>query len=397
MSDSQAVFELTGSPQDVHTALHEAGPIRRVKLPNGVPVWLVTRHAEVRQALNDPRLSNQDQADWFDQGALLPHVRSAMNTSMLRIDPPDHTRLRKLVNKVFVPRRIEGLRPGVQQFTGELLDGLAAEGGTVDLISQYAAPLPVQVVCELLGVPVEDRDNYRHWADAFAAGIGAPVFPAKEITDFVDHLRDLIELRRSEPDDALLSALIAARDESDRLSEDELLSTAFLLIIAGHETSTNLIGNGIYMLLNDPARADRIRENPQELATTIEEILRYESPVTAASLRTATCEMDLFGADMAAGDLVMMSLRAANLDGEVFGTDSSEFRMNREHNPHLAFGHGIHFCMGAPLARIEAQIAIGDFLTRFPKASLDVSPDAMQWRPGLLTRGLASLPVTLNG
>ena len=396
MSDSQAVVELTGSPQDVLSALHEAGPIQCVKLPNGVPVWLVTRHAEVRQALNDPRLSNLDQADWFDQGALSPQVRAAMNTSMLRIDPPDHTRMRKLVNKVFVPRRIEALRPGVQRFTGDLLDRLAAEGTVADLIAQYAAPLPVQVICELLGVPVEDRDSYRHWADAFAAGIGAPVFPAQEVTDFVEHLRGLIALRRAEPDDALLSALIAARDQTDRLSEDELVSTAFLLIIAGHETSTNLIGNAIYMLLRDPERADRIRANPQELAGAVEEILRYESPVTAASLRTATCALNLFGADIAAGDLVMMSLRAANLDGGVF-SESSEFRMDRDHNPHLAFGHGIHFCMGAPLARMEAQIAIGEFLNRFPKARLAGAPDTVQWRPGILTRGLANLPVSLHG
>jgi cytochrome P450 len=396
MSDSQAVAELTGSPQDTLTALHDAGPIQRVKLPNGVPVWLVTRHAEVREVLNDPRLSNRDQVDWFDRGALSPQVRAAMNTSMLRIDPPDHTRMRKLAAKVFVPRRIEALRPRIQQLTGDMLDRLAAAGTVADLIAQYASPLPVQVICELLGVPVEDRDSYRDWADAFAAGIGAPVFPVQEITDFVEHLRELIAHRRAEPDDALLSALIAARDQTDRLSEDELISTAFLFIIAGHETTTNLIGNGIYMMLRAPERADRIRAHPQELAPAIEEILRYESPVTAASLRTATCALNLFGADLTAGDLVMVSLRAANRDGSVF-SETTEFRMDRDRNLHLAFGHGIHFCMGAPLARLEAQIAIGEFLTRFPKARLAVTPDTVQWRPGILTRGLTNLPVTLRG
>lgn len=394
MSGSQAV-ELTGSPEDVLTALHDAGPIQRVKLPNGLPVWLVTRHAEVREVLNDPRLSNRDQQDWFDQGALSPPVRAAMNTHMLRIDPPDHTRLRKLVVMTFTRRRIEALRPRVRQLTGDLLDRLVTEGATADLIAQYAAPLPVQVICELLGVPAENRDSYRHWAEAFAAGIGAPVFPVQEITDFVEHLRELIAHRRAEPDDALLSALIATRDETDRLSEDELISTAFLFIIAGHETTTNLIGNGIYMLLRDPELAARIRANPQELEPTIEEFLRYEGPVIAASPRTATCALNLFGADIAAGDIVMVSLRGANRDSSVF-LETNEFHMDREHNPHVAFGYGIHHCIGAPLARMEGQIAIGEFLARFPKARLAAAPETIQWRPGILTRGLASLPVTLQ-
>jgi cytochrome P450 len=394
MTDTQAVVEFTGSPQDALASVHEPGPVQRVKLPNGMPVWLVTRHAEVRAVLGDPRLSNRDQVDWFDGGALSPLVRAAMNSHLLRIDPPDHTRMRRLVAKAFVPRRIEALRPRVREFTRDLLDRLAAQG-TADLIASYAAPLPVQVICEMLGVPVADRESYRAWADAFAAGIGAPVFPVQEITDFVEHLRGLIAHRRAEPDDGLLSALIAARDQDDRLSEDELISTAFLFIIAGHETTTNLIGNGIYILLREPDRADHIRAHPQELPRAVEEFLRYEGPVTAASLRTATCAMNLFGAEVAAGDLVMVSLRAANRDGGVF-PEPTELRMDRERNPHLAFGHGIHFCMGAPLARLEAQLAIGEFLNRFPRARLAQAPDTLQWRPGLLTRGLASLPVTVD-
>lgn len=395
MSDSQTGVGLTDSPQDALASLHVAGPVRRVHLPNGVPVWLVTRHAEVRAALNDPRLSNRDRHDWFDQGALSPQVRAAMNTSMLRIDPPDHTRMRKLVAKAFVPRRIEELRPSIQRLNGVLLDGLAQTDGVADLITHYASPLPVQVMCQLLGVPAEDRDNYRHWADAFTAGVGAPVFPAQEVTDFVEHLRGLVARRRAEPDDALLSALIAARDQEDRLSEDELISTAFLFMVAGHETTTNLIGNGLYLLLQDPERADRIRAHPQELPQAIEEFLRYEGPVTGASLRTATSAFNLFGADVEDGDLVMVSLHAANHDDSVI-SEPGEFRLDRERNPHLAFGHGIHFCIGAPLARMEAQVAIGDFLNRFPKARL-AAPDAIQWRPGLLTRGLNDLPVALHG
>jgi len=296
---------------------------------------------------------------------------------------------------VFLPRRIEELRPNVARLTGDLLDRMAT-GSQADLVADYASPLPVQVICELLGVPVEDRDSFRGWADAFAAGIGSPVFPVQEITDFVDHLRGLIDRRRAHPDDGLLSALIAARDENDQLSEDELVSTAFLFIIAGHETSTNLIGTGLYLLLREPDRAEYLRTRPADLARAIEEFLRYESPVTAASLRTASCSMNLFGTDIADGDMVMVSLRAANRDDAVF-TDPAELKWDRDRNSHLAFGHGIHFCMGAPLARVEAQIALGDFLTRFPAARLAVDADRVAWRPGILTRGLASLPVTLNG
>jgi cytochrome P450 len=251
------------------------------------------------------------------------------------------------------------------------------------------------VICELLGVPAEDRDHYRDWANAFTAGLGAPVFPVQEVTDFVEHLRGLVAQRRAEPDDGLLSALIAVRDQSDRLSEDELVSTAFLLIIAGHETTTNLISTGIYLLLSDPDRAQRIRAYPQELAPAIEEFLRYESPVPVASLRIATQPLDLFGAEVAAGDLVMVSLLSANRDARVFA-EPTELRMARDPNPHLAFGHGIHVCIGAQLARLQAQVAIGQFLSRFPRARLAVAPDTVQWRPGLITRGLTSLPVTLH-
>ncbi|HEV2346649.1 MAG TPA: cytochrome P450 [Actinocrinis sp.] len=396
MSESQSVVELTGSPEDVRTVLQEAKPIQRAKLPNGAPVWLVTKHAEVREVLSDPRLLVKDKVDWFDQGLLSPHVRNAMNTSMLRVDPPDHTRMRKLVNKVFVPRRIEAMRPRIQQLAAELLDRLDGDGGRADLVADYAGLLPVQVICELLGIPAQDQTNYREWADAFTAGIGAPVFPVREVTEFVEHLRELVERRRAEPDDALLSALIAARDQTGEISEDELISTAYLFIVAGYETATNLIDSGLHLLLSDPARADRVRADPRELGPAIEEFLRFESPATSAAPRIASCPMKLFGAEVAEGEMIMVSLRAANHDPEVFDAPN-EFRMDRESNPHLAFGHGIHFCIGAPLARIESEIAIGQFLNRFPKARLSVAPEDAPWRAGILTWGLSSLQVELHG
>jgi cytochrome P450 len=396
MDEIVDAFQYPGSPHDALTRLREAGPVHRVKLPNGVPVWLVTGHAEVREVLSDPRLSSREQVDSLDRGVLSPQVRAAMSSSMLRTDPPDHTRLRRLVAAAFVPRRIQALRPRVQRLTDDLLDRLAAGDRAADLIARYAFPLPIQVICELLGVPVEDRDNYRDWADAFTAGLGSAVFPVQQVTDFVEHLRGLVSRLRAEPDDGLLSALIAARDQTDRLSEDELTSAAFLLIIAGHETTTNLIGTGIYLLLRDPDRAQHIRAHPQDLEPAIEEFLRYESPVSVASLRIATEPLDLFGVEVAAGDMIMVSLLSANRDGSVFA-EPTELRMDRDPNPHLAFGHGIHFCMGAPLARLQARIAIQQFLARFPQARLAMAPDTEQWRPGIITRGLTSLPVTLSG
>jgi cytochrome P450 len=397
MNEIVDVFQYAGSPHDALTPLRDTGPVHRVKLPNGVPVWLVTGYAQARAVLSDPRLSSHEQEDSLDRGVLSPRVRAAMSSSMLRVDPPDHTRLRRLVAAAFVPRRIQALRPRIQQLTGDLLDQLATvhRSDTADLVAQYAFPLPIQVICELLGVPAEDRDDYRDWANAFAAGLGSAVFPVREVVDFVEHLRGLVARRRAEPDDGLLSALITARDQTDRLSEDELTSTAFLFIIAGHETTTNLIGNGIHLLLSDPDRAQRIRAAPQELAPAIEEFLRYESPVPVTSMRIATQPLDLFGAEVAAGDFIMVSLLAANRDGNAFA-EPTELRMDRDPNPHLAFGHGIHVCIGAPLARLQAQVAIGQFLARFPRARLAVAPDAVRWRPGIITRGLTSLPVTLQ-
>jgi cytochrome P450 len=394
MDEMMDVFQPAGTPHDALAPLREAGPIHRVKLPNGIPVWLITRHAEARQALSDLRLSNTVQAEALDRGVLPPEIRAAMNSHMMRADPPDHTRMRKLVSSVFVPRRVEGLRPNMQQIVDGLLDQLA-DRPEADLIARYAFPLPIQVICELLGVPVQDRDIFRHWSDAFVTGVGAPVFPVREVTDFVGYLRVLIERKRAEPDGALLSALISARDDADRLTEDELVSTMFLFIVAGHETTVNLIGNGIYLLLRDPDRADRLRARPDELPLAIDEFLRYESPVPCTSTRIALEPLNLFGADVAAGDLVMVSLLAANRDTGAF-EEPEQLRLTRGTNQHLAFGHGIHYCIGATLAKLEAQIAIGSLLSRYPKVHLTTAPDDVQWRPGVFMRGLVSLPVTLH-
>jgi cytochrome P450 len=386
------VFRHPGTPHEAVAPLRDAGPIHQVTLPNGLPVWFITRYAEARAALSDPRLSNAA-FEALDLDALPPQLRAATNSHLLRMDPPNHTRMRKLVSAVFVPRHIERLRPRVRQITDDLLDRLV-DRSDADLIAEYAFPLPVQVICELFGVPAEDRDRFRHWSNAIVTSVGSPVFPVQEITEYVDYLHALIERKRAEPDNALLSALISARDDNDRLTEDELVSTVYLFVIAGHETTLNLIGNGIYLLLRDPERAGRIRARPGELPLAIDEFLRYETPVTAGAMRIATEPMTLFGAEVAAGDRIMVSLLSANRDPGAF-EEPDELRLTREPNQHLAFGHGIHYCIGAPLARLEAQVALGNFLDRFPKAQLATAA-AGQWRPGIFIRGLASLPVALG-
>jgi len=388
------VFTRPGTPHEAVAPLRDAGPIHRVTLPSGLPVWFVTRYAEARAALSDPRLSNAAPIEVPGLDAPPPQIQAAMNSHLLLVDPPDHTRMRRLVSAVFVPRRIENLRPRVRQISDDLLDRLVGRTDA-DLIAEYAFLLPIQVICELLGIPAEDRDKFRHWSNTIVTTVGSPVFPLQEITEYVEYLHGLIERKRAQPDDALLSALIAARDDQNRLTEDELVSTVFIFIIAGHETTVNLIGNGLYLLLREPARADRIRTRPDELPLAIEEFLRYESPVTAASFRVATEPMVLFGAEVAAGDLVMVSLLGANRDRDVFA-EPDELRLARKPNQHLAFGHDIHYCLGAPLARLEAQIAIGNFLDQFPKSHLATAPDDIRWRPGIFIRGLASLPVTLH-
>ena len=355
-------------------------------------MWLVTRYAEARAALGDLRLSSVRRAEGVDRGVLASPVRAAMSTHMMRADPPDHTRLRRLVSAAFTPRHVEALRPRIQQITDELLDQMTGQT-QVDLVADYAAPLPMRVICELLGVPDDDQVQFRDWANVYIAGVGAPVFPADEVTAFVGYLRELISRKRATPDDRLLSALVAARDAGDRLSEDELTSTVFLLIIAGHASTTDLIGNGLALLLHDPTKADRLRVDPQDLPTVVEELLRYESPVPAAALRIATEPVDIAGTVIPAEQMVMISLMAANRDPAAF-TNPDGFMIDRPASPHLAFGHGLHYCLGAPLARLEAQIALDALLQRHPRLRLAATPDQLRRHPAVFRHGPVELPAT---
>ena len=376
-------------PHPVYAEWRRAGGVRRVTLPNGVPVWMVSDYEEARRALADPRLSKA-----VPGGPDVPgDFHRAISKHMLLADPPDHTRLRRLVSATFTARRIEALRPRIERITDDLLDAMAAHD-RVDLIDAFAFPLPIQVICELLGIPPGDRDDFRAWSTAIVGAAYSSDERSGAVPEMVTYIRALIAERRRAPGEDLLSGLIQVRDDEDRLSEDELSSMVFLLLIAGHETTVNLIGNGVQILLEDRSRWERLRADPDLLPAAIEEFLRYEGPVQVATFRMATESFEIGGETIAQGDVVLVALLAANRDEQRFPA-ADEVVLDRAQNPHLAFGHGIHFCLGAALARLEAQVAFTRLMARFP--DLCAGETEPSWRPGLLIRGLTELPVRPHG
>ncbi|MEV7630203.1 cytochrome P450 [Actinoplanes sp. NPDC089786] len=377
------------NPYPVYAEWQAEGPIRRVSMPRGFDAWLVTRYEDARKALTDPRLSKAP------RGPQSHAVDTAISRHMLATDPPDHTRLRKLVAATFTTRRIEALRPRIEEITDALLDAMSSHD-RVDLIDAFAFPLPIQVICELLGIPAEDQDKFRSWSNDIVSGseVTGPERMQSSMGSLVGYIRGLIEYRRGNLGDDLLSGLIAVRDSDDRLTENELTSMVFLLLIAGHETTVNLIGNGTYLLLSDRDRWERLRADRGLLPGAIEEFLRYEGPVELSTGRVATEDFELAGQQIRAGDVVLVALAAANRDPARFDAPD-ELRFDRPSNAHIGFGHGLHYCLGAPLARLEAAIAFDKLLDRFPDLRLAVPPSELSWRPGLLLRGLHDLPVTL--
>ena len=312
---------------------------------------------------------------------------------MLNSDPPDHQRLRKLVNKAFTARRVEQLRPRITAITAGLLADMSTRR-EVDLLTAFAFPLPVTVICELLGVPTADRDQFRAWSASIVSETVAPEVFQAHATAMIGYFRDLLAARRRKPADDLLSALISARDEGDSLSENELLSMAWLLLVAGHETTVNLIAGGMLALLLNPGELARLRADPALLSSAVEELLRYVSPVNDATFRFTGEPVELGGVPIGPGEVVLVALSGANRDASRYA-DPERLDVGRDAGGHLAFGHGIHYCLGAPLARLEAEIAFGGLLERYGEMTLAVSPDMLRWRPSSLIHGLESLPVRL--
>ena len=386
-------------PYPTYARLRSSAPVHRAALPDGRGVWLITRYEDVLAILKDRRFVK----DWrtalspeqLAEIPPIPEVMKPLSRNMLDTDPPDHERLRALVSKAFTPRLIERMRPRVQAIADGLLDAVH-DRGEMDLIDDYAFPLPITVIAELLGVPAEDRNNFREWSDAAVSGNASREYMEEilipHMQAFTDYLRALFEEKHANPGDDLVSALVRAEEAGDRLSEDELLGMVFLLLVAGHETTVNLIGNGVLALLQHPDQLRKLKDDPSLIKSAVEELLRYDGPVETSTERFAREDVTLGETVIPRGELVLVVLAAADHDPERF-PDPDELDITRTDNRHLAFGKGIHHCLGAPLARMEGQIAISTLLRRMPNLRLEGSPESLSWRPGMILRGLRGLPV----
>ncbi|MBO0914261.1 cytochrome P450 family protein [Streptomyces laculatispora] len=377
-------------PYPVYAELRARGPVHRIRIPQGTPGWLVVGYEEGRAALADQRLSKQ----WSSASPALGVSQVASGASMLSTDAPVHTRLRKLVTREFTQRRMRRLVPRVRRMTDELLDTmLAGPGRGTDLVESLAFPLPMSVICELLGVPFLDRRAFRAWSNTALSAIDGAARRAVT-AEMSGYLAGLLDDKRAQPGDDLMSALIhTADEEGDRLSGDELMGMAWLLLVAGHETTVNLISNGVLALLTHPEQLEALRADPALIDNAVEEMLRYAGPVETPTYRFTTGPLDIGGTVIpGGGELVLIAMADANRDPDRY-PDADRFDITRDARGHVAFGHGIHYCLGAPLARIEAAVAIGSLLERCPELALDTDPDALTWRTGMLIRGPEGLPV----
>jgi pimeloyl-[acyl-carrier protein] synthase len=391
--------EVHEDPYPLYHRLRAEDPVHRSPLG----FWVLTRHADVLAVLRDPRMSRDprrsERVALLRASAEVDELLAAEEAapSMLFVDPPDHTRLRTLVNKAFTPAAVERLRPRVEELVAGLLDR-AAGTGAMDVVEELAYPLPVTVICELFGVPEADRDRFRAWSRGLVHLLD-PLVAADALERALQarqalrgYLGELIAERRAHPAGDLLTALIAAEDQGHQLSEAELVSMCVLLLVAGHETTVNLIANGMLALLRDPQARARLRADPALARSAVEELLRYDSPVQFTS-RHALEDLDVGGRRVRAGETVVAVLGAANRDPAQF-PDPDRLDLARAPNRHLAFGGGIHFCLGAPLARMEAAVAIPALLARLP--GLELGPEPPVRRDTVTLRGLASLPVTFR-
>ncbi|MBV9794416.1 MAG: cytochrome P450 [Actinobacteria bacterium] len=347
--------------------------------------WFVTRYQDVRAVLTDPRLA-KDVRRWPGGGRTRPSEATGVSDHMLHADPPDHTRLRRVVQKEFTPRRA-ALRPRAEDIAAGLLDELAAGGDVADLLDRYARPLPVAVICELLGIPATDRD----WMRATVMAYDDRAEHDRVERELAGYFAELAAARRAAPGEDLVSALVAVGE----LTPAELLATLYLLVMAGFDTTVNLIASGTLALLNHPEQAARLRQDPGLLPAAVEELLRFTSPVNHANDRFTTEDVTIGGVLIPAGEWVLPAIAAADWDPAQY-PDPGRLDLGRDTSGHLAFGHGVHHCLGAPLARMEAEVALGALLARFPDLTLAVPRAELRWRPVSLMNGLESLPVRLG-
>ncbi|KYG10187.1 hypothetical protein BE21_13580 [Sorangium cellulosum] len=385
-------------PHSIYARMRAAGRLHRLIHPRlNVPFWTATRYDDCVELLKDPRLTRDCRklpAELRASYRPLGERSILLSHHMLEADPPDHTRLRGIVQRAFSTRAMEGLRPRVHAIVGELIDAVA-DRRRMDLVADFAFPLPIAVISELLGLPREDRDRFRHWTKLLLAATSdrallEPAMPAvKEIEAYFEAL---FAARRKAPRDDLISAIVLAEEQEHKLSPTEVMSMVFLLLVAGHETTVHLIASGALLLLSHPEQRRRLEAEPGLIGSAVEEMLRCEGPAEVSVVRWPLEDVDLLGARVPAGEGVVAGLLAANRDPEHF-PEPDRFDIGRSPNRHLAFGSGIHFCLGAMLARIEAAIALSTLFQRLPGLELDTSPDEIDWGEWAVLRGPAAVPV----
>lgn len=385
------------NPQAVYKQMREKDPIWRAVGPNtGNIIWFFTRYDDVMSVLKDARFVKDARNNLPPEAArryISPDehpVFQAINRHLLNLDAPDHTRLRGIVHKAFTPRAIQRLEPRITAIADSLLEAMRDKDAG-DLIADYAYPLPITVIAEMLGVRVEDRDKFREWTHNLLFGMSEEAAQLS-VLEFVQYVNEMIDERQKQATEDILSGLIHAEQDGDKLDRMELLAMVFLLLVAGHETTVNLIGNGTLALLQHPEELAKLRNNPQLIDSAVEEILRYNGPVETPTWRFASEDIEMDGHIIEQGDLVLPSLLAANRDPGYF-EQPHVFNIERHPNPHVAFGYGAHYCIGAPLARMEGTIGISKLIEALPNMALAVDVDALEWNNSLLLHGMVTLPL----
>jgi cytochrome P450 len=393
--------EFKAHSDEYYARLRQETPVFCTTLPDKQTAWLVTRYDDVAMVLKDDRFSKSFRV-MFDANPnrkmpWIPKVFIALMHHMLDTDPPEHTRLRALVQQAFKPTFVERLRPRIEELTEELLTA-AKKKRSLDLISQFALPIPATIIAEMLGVPVKDRHKFHRWSAKMLLLGGLPFRLIRALPvawRFANYLRRLIKAKQAHPQDDLLSALITAEEHGEKLTDDELLAMVFLLLIAGHETTVNLIGNGLLALIEHPDQMQRLRGDPSLMRSAVEELLRFTSPVETGTERYAKEDVTIGGVTIPRGSLVLAAIASANRDERYF-PNPDQLDLAREPNKHLAFGLGPHYCLGAPLARLEAQIAFAALLRDTSNIQLRGTREQLQWNRGLILRGLRSLPLNVT-
>lgn len=400
-----AAREHKANPYPFYARLRAGKPVCPVRLPDKRTIWLVTRYDDVVTVLKDERFvknpANVARQYEAVKEPWVPRFARPFTQHMLTRDNLDHSRLRRLVNKAFSPRMVEQMSGRIQSVTSELLMKVHGQQH-IDLISDYALPIPTTIIAEMMGVPAKERAKFNRWTNAImqvSSTRWGMVRALPNVWGFVRYIRKFIKLKQREPTDDLVSELVKAEVDGERLSDDELMGMVFLLLVAGHETTVNLIGNGVLALLEHPEQMELlrtlVRKDPALIKPAVEELLRFGSPVEMGTERYAREDITIAGVKIPGGSLVGAVLASANRD-ETHFVNPDSLDITREPNKHLAFGLGTHYCTGAPLARLEAQIAINMLIEMIPQFQIDSPPDKLRWRPGLVTRGLESLPIEVK-